>query len=317
LLGELLYQCLKPFLWVYDWLLWWWYRSRDQREFLVLGHCVTVLPKDKGISRELAVHRVHEPLATHLLSQVLEPGMNVVDVGSNIGYYVLVEARLIGPRGTVIAIEPVKENVRQLLLNIQANRYSNVLIHELAISNRSGTAEIHVSQKSNWHSLGPVPWPTTKRRVPVSTLDDVLARYSLRCVDLVRMDLEGHEVTVMQGMHWTLSRYSPRLLVELHPHVIGAQPITEYLHTLQSLGYEVEWLFEQERDVPMRWRFVKVEKPAINELVNDPRICENPRALTVLFSKSTSERSPVKRANTGRRRQGMRPGAVDKTRVTL
>src|ERR1700731_4205549 len=65
LLWELFYQCLKPFLRVYARLLWQWYRSRGHYSFSVQGHQLTVLPKDEGISRELAVYRVHEPVAAN------------------------------------------------------------------------------------------------------------------------------------------------------------------------------------------------------------------------------------------------------------
>jgi len=289
LLAEILFQFGKPLFSAYESLRWWWYQSRGQTSFDVLGHQISVLPKDPGVSRELAIHKVHEPLATQLLLQILRPGMNVVDIGSNIGYYALLEARLIGPHGKVVAIEPMQENARHLVQNIQANGYKNIVVHELGIADRNGMAEMNVSEKSNWHTLSPVPWPTTQRQVCVSTLDDLVKRLSLKRVDLIRMDLEGYEITVIKGMQWTLRKYDPRLLVEIHPHIVGAQSILKYLHSLESLGFGVEWLVEQERDVPWRWRFLKVEQPTMAELMEDSRICQDPRALTVLFSRDSRQ----------------------------
>ena len=289
LLAELLYQIGKPAIVACDWARWRWLRIRGRKTFRVMGHQMTVLPQDPGVSRELAVHNVHEPLASRLLHETLKAGMNVVDIGSNIGYYALLEARLIGSQGKVFAIEPMKENAAQLAVNIEANGYENVLIHEIGIANRNGTADINVSAKSNWHSLNPVPWPTQKRSVTVSTLDDLLRRYAPAHVDLVRMDLEGYEIVVIKGMRWTLRKYRPRLLVELHPHLVGSGAIIEYLRALEDLGYGAEWLIEQERDVPIRWRFMKVETPTMSDLMNDPRICRDPRSLTVLFSTERGE----------------------------
>src|SRR3989449_10196344 len=100
----------------------------------------------------------------------------------------------------------------------------------------------------------PVPWKTTEILVPVTTLDALLATCRLHSVDLVRMDLEGYEVVVIRGMQQTLAKYSPKLLVELHPQVIGTQAIVGYLRLLKSLGYTLEWLIDQERDRPLRWR---------------------------------------------------------------
>ncbi len=92
LFGSSYFQALKPFLRAYEWSVWHWYHKRHRHCFDVLGSHMTVLRVDEGVSRELAVHRIHEPLATLLLQQHLKPGMTVVDVGSNIGYYALLES---------------------------------------------------------------------------------------------------------------------------------------------------------------------------------------------------------------------------------
>jgi FkbM family methyltransferase len=293
LLVEIFCQVGKPVLWMYDSFRWLWYRAQGQKSFTVLGHQITVFPGDPGISRELALYKVHEPLATRLLMQILKPGVNVVDIGGNIGYYAMLEARLVGPAGMVIAIEPVPENSDQLCKNVQANGYQNIRIHKVAIGDRNGTALMYISEKSNWHSLHPPPSSKGGMKVPVSTLDSLLMPYHLSSVALVRMDLEGYEVVVIQGMKRTLEKHGPRLLVELHPDLVGASRIVEYLRSLENLGYGIEWLFEQERDLPLRWRFLKVERPTMDELMKDPRIREDPRALTALFSKHPGEHHPV------------------------
>jgi FkbM family methyltransferase len=285
LLVEVFCQIGKPVLWVYDSFRWLWFRARGQKSFNVLGHQIAVFPGDPGISRELALYRVHEPLATRLLMQTLKPGMNVVDIGGNIGYYAMLEARLVGPAGTVIAIEPVPENSEQLCKNVQSNGYENIRIHKVAIGDRNGTALMYITGKSNWHSLHPPPFSKGEMKVPVTTLDSLLMPYHLPSVDLVRMDLEGYEVVVIEGMRRTLEKHGPRLLVELHPYLVGASPIVEYLRSLENMGYGIEWMIEQERDLPLRWQFLRVERPTMNELMNDPRIWEDPRALTALFSK--------------------------------
>jgi len=52
-------------------------------------------------------------------------------------------------------------------------------------------------------------------------------------------------------------------------------------------------MIEQERDMPLRWQFLKVERPTMRELMNDPRVWEDPRALTVLFSKTPPENRAI------------------------
>src|SRR6202007_1747199 len=153
---------------------------------------------------------------TRLLTQSLQSGMTVVDIGCNIGYFALLEAKCVGPTGKVIAIEPEPGNARLFLDNLRANGYRNVEFHQVAISDRNGTFPLRISEKSNRHSLGPVPWPTTGFNVPVRTLDSLIGKDPPESVDLVRMDLEGHEVEVLSGMRATIHRYSPKLLIEIH-----------------------------------------------------------------------------------------------------
>jgi FkbM family methyltransferase len=287
-LWELAYQCLKLPLRQYTSLVWQWYRSRGRLSFPVCGHKLAVLPRDKGVSVELAVHGVHEPRVTRLLPSCLRPGMTAIDIGANIGYYVLLEARLVGQQGKVIAVEPVPQNAELLLHNLKVNGYANVSFQQIAISDRNGTLPLHLSEKSNWHSLHPVPWATSDLSVQVCTLDTLLAGQALRSVDLVRMDLEGHELAVLNGMLGTIEKYSPRILVEIHPHIVGPESMVQYLKHLKALGYSAEWVVDQERDVPWRWLFLHPEALSMDALISDWRINVHPRSLTVLFKRESA-----------------------------
>jgi FkbM family methyltransferase len=290
---EVAYYCCKPLAYGYTKLSWWWYRTRGRTTLSVLGNKLTLHPGDKGVSIELAVYRVHEPCTSRLLARCLRPGMTVVDIGCNIGYYALLEAQRVGPTGKVIAIEPEPENARLFLQNLQANGYRNVVFHQVAISDQNGTLPLRVSEKSNRHSLNPVPWPTTNLQVSVRTLDFLIAKHALETVDLVRMDLEGHEVTVLPGMVQTIKTYSPRLLIEIHPDLIGTQGVVQWLCALKDLEYSPDWVFDQERDMPLRWWFLTPETPTMDELISDPRIhCEPKRPLMALFSRHVAERVP-------------------------
>jgi FkbM family methyltransferase len=287
---EFLFQILKPFLRAYERLLWHWYLRRRRSSFEVLGSNMTVLRVDEGVSRELAIHRIHEPLATSLIEQHVRPGMTVVEVGANIGYYALLETRLVGSGGKVIAIEPVPRNVEGLRRNVRNNGRTNIEVHQLAIADRNGTLPMYLSARSNWHSLLPTPSAETCM-VPVSTLDDFLFSAPPDSVDLIRMDVEGYEIEIIKGMQRVLSVYDPYLLIEIHPDVVGSQAIIDYLHTLENLGYAPQFVFEQERDYAIRWKFLKPEKPTMRELMGHPLVVRDQRALTVLFSRSDRRQS--------------------------
>ena len=82
----------------------------------------------KGLSRELMVYGVHERLETQLVQEMVRPGMNVLDVGGNIGYYALLEARIVGRRGRVLVLEPAPKNSEKLKRNIALNGWSDRVV---------------------------------------------------------------------------------------------------------------------------------------------------------------------------------------------
>ena len=80
-------------------------------------------PTDKGLSIDLLVDGIREPYITEVTKRELKQGQTVVDIGANIGYYALLEARQVGPTGRVYAIEPVPENFATLNKNVRLNQY--------------------------------------------------------------------------------------------------------------------------------------------------------------------------------------------------
>ena len=294
-------QGLKPLLWLYEAAVWKWHGLIGRSSFEVHGHRFGVLPEDPGVSRELSVYRTHEPLTTQLLREFLKPGMNVVDIGGNLGYYALLAAQVVGEKGRVIAIEPVAANFARLCENVRANGYRNVLLHNVAIGPSNGTGCMYIGKKSNWHTLHPVPWQVREITVPVSTLDLLLKPYDLPSVDLVRMDLEGYEVKVIDGMMETIERYSPRLLVELHPHLVGVETMCAYLQRLKTLQYELDWVIDNERDRPLRWRFLRPEKLTLEELARDPWMTTEARTVVALLARPATQRRASKRSFGGTR----------------
>ena len=284
-LWEIAYQGARPLLAAYTQAVWRFYQWRGRSHFMIHGHSLDLLPRDRGVSIELAVHRTHEPRATKLLAGFLKPGMTVIDIGSNLGYYALLESRLVGDSGTVVALEPVPQNAELCKQNIRVNRCSNVVFREAAIGPYNGTLPLHLSEKSNWHTLHEVHWSTADIFVPICTLDSLVSELSLNRVDLVRMDLEGYETVVINGMRKTLQEYSPRVLVEVHPQIVGPGAMRQYLLDLSEFNYSPEWVLDQERDVPWRWHFLGPETMSMEELTSDWRMNIHCRSLTVLFTK--------------------------------
>src|SRR3989304_7316362 len=97
-----------------------------ERVIEVNGYRLSTMPNDPGISSELLFFKTHEPLTTELLKKELKKGMICLDIGANIGYYALLERKIVGSEGRVIAVEPSPLNFSFLRKNISQNRFNDI-----------------------------------------------------------------------------------------------------------------------------------------------------------------------------------------------
>ncbi len=199
----------------------------------VNGFTMLVASTDVGIGRELALYRIHEPMATKLLAGFVPSGGVVLDIGANIGYYTLLLSRLVGEKGLVVAVEPHPSNFHLLQLNLRLNGVSNVRLISAAVSDADGQACLFEAEGSNWHSL--IPTDRTRQKaieVPTVTINS-LARQIGRPIDLIRMDIEGSEWKALQGGEVTLRRDRPALVMEIHPFYLPHGTLQQFIAWLQ------------------------------------------------------------------------------------
>lgn len=236
---------------------------------------------DPGISKELAIYHVHEPLATELFKKYVGPGMYVVDIGSNIGYYAILAASLVGRGGKVLAIEPEARNYQLLKFNIEANAMQNIETLQCAVADYDGVGTFYIRKASNVHSLiasyGPVVSSVT---VEVRKLDSLLKKLDFPQVDLIRMDIEGGEIKAVKGMRQTLKQYKPRLLIELHCDAVGTDSIVKLIRDLEGLGYIPEYVIDRDKDFAWERNRSIVKVASTAELV---KLVQNYRVATVLL----------------------------------
>jgi len=253
----------------------------------VNGFTMLVKGTDMGIGRELAFYRVHEPTVTKLLPGFVRPGDTVLDIGANIGYYALLFSQLVGASGTVIAVEPHPENVHLLELNLKFNRVTNVKVMPFAVSDEVGTAEMFVSDGSNWHSLHPTDLTSQRKiSVPTVTIDTITAQLG-GSVDLIRMDIEGWEVKALKGAEGTLKRDLPALVVEVHPNYMQEGEIRQFLSWLRSFGYEQGFVVLRRDDFPWVKRPRRIWERTISSLLADDEFLESGECFSLLLERPT------------------------------
>ena len=146
-----------------------------------------------------------------LLAGIVHPGMCVVDVGANIGYYLLMLERFVGKRGRVICVEPSPDNVLELRRNIEANGFQNVVLHEVAVGAARGRVGLRGGINSGIAAAADGGW-----EVPLEPLDALVNGP----VDLVKIDVEGYEGQVLDGSADLIRRDRPVLFLEVHPHLL-------------------------------------------------------------------------------------------------
>jgi len=148
----------------------------------------------------------------HVLRTLMRPGMTVVDVGANIGYYMLLAEQCVGPSGKIICIEPSVENLPELRRNVQENGLTNVTLIEVALGAEDGEVGLKAGINSGVADASQAPYV-----VPVRRLDAIMTER----IDFLKIDVEGYEGQVIAGAGRLIEAHRPTLFLELHPHLIG------------------------------------------------------------------------------------------------
>lgn len=250
-------------------------RSKDRFVLKDIQGSMMYLDKmDSGISKELALDRIREVESTKTIKKIIKEGDVVVDIGANIGYYLLMESKIVGKNGKIYGIEPVPSNVKIIEKNVKANNYKNIEIFQMAIGDKNGKTKINISRKSNWHSIlySDEIEATYSIDVDIITLDEFLKKKEHP--DFVRMDVEGYEYNIISGMRKTLKSKRPlKIFIELHPHLMGTEKTSFILNELKNNGFEItniskSWTRVEYivRGRPINYNFRKIDDLLKNEL---------------------------------------------------
>jgi len=261
--------------------IWWYYKNvRLKKRKLDLKNKVVdvndysleLLPDDDGISTELALFKTHEPLNTKLLRDYLKEGMICLDVGANIGYYTLLESKIVGDQGRVVAIEPSPINFQVLEKNLKMANTKNVNSFCLAGGDKNGILKFRLDRQSNLSRiLGEdeiVKSSDTIVDVPVKKLDLFVEELNLKKLDFVRMDVEGYEYNIYMGFRSSLKKFKPMIQMEFHCMLLGAKKTRELLWMLKEDGYDIVYYIVRELDRPTVMNKNDVKRISLNQVID-------------------------------------------------
>ena len=233
----------------------WRLASKPGQIFMVQGHRM-VLDSGDGRPPVGMVTDVFEEGTTRLFQRLVSPGMVVIDIGAHVGYYTLISARLTGPKGKVYAFEPDPDNHATLLRNIELNGYHNVVVARKAVSDRVGDAQLYLSATASGNHSIYRHGLTESESVPVeiTTVDSMLEELGWPHIDLVKIDVEGAEVAVLDGMTQLLGRSADlNLIVEFMPALLHNADVApaQFLDKLAALFPMVYFIDEANGLVPI------------------------------------------------------------------
>lgn len=188
---------------------------------------------------QLWVFGSYEAHVAELFQYLVSPADRCIDVGANIGVHTIRLAKLVGAGGEVIALEPDPELAHRNSGNLLLNHLRNVRLVQAAASDR-GNRSVRLYRPGSHDpnkgraSLLPHAYLTgSAATVPTVTIDDI----SDGPVALIKIDVEGHEATVVAGASRTIERYSPSIVFEYAPELLASS--SSPFGWLRSRGYEL------------------------------------------------------------------------------
>lgn len=226
-------------------------REGDIVEREVNGYQMVLDLSMGGICGSIALNGVYGEETTAAFTTVLEDlaetaeEILVLDIGANIGYYTLLEAQILGETATIHAFEPSPDNVDLLETNLARNDFEKrVTVHQASVGATPGTGELKLAASPNSHFMTEVNKPRRTSEtvtVDIVTVDGIIddAGPDPTTPVVVRMDVEGYEAHVFEGMSTLLAADRPAVvMVELHP-TVGRSDIEGLLGDLEAGGFEL------------------------------------------------------------------------------
>lgn len=167
-----------------------------------------------------------------LFASVVRPGMGVLDIGANVGFYTLLSAALVGEKGWVVSFEPLPRNLKFLREHVRLNKLRNVTVVAAAVADTDGVASFASAEAHEMGSLS----EDGQIEVEVLALDGAIESGRVPAPDVMKIDVEGAEARVLAGAAKLLATRRPTILLATH----GAEVHARCCEILRKAGYELE-----------------------------------------------------------------------------
>jgi FkbM family methyltransferase len=194
------------------------------RTYTLRGGLASGLKKRGGLGLRQTLGLTEDLSGEDVLLQGLDfAGQTIFDVGGFEGIHTIFFADRAGADGQVVTFEPDPVNYQKILKNVQINGLTNVVVLNLGVGDHPGHLEFAYPRdrgrgSANQETLEHYGSDPHIQRVtlPVTSIDSELQLHARPAPDFVKIDVEGLELQVLDGMADTVSRFKPKIFLEIH-----------------------------------------------------------------------------------------------------
>jgi FkbM family methyltransferase len=206
----------------------------------VHGSRFRVRPSD-FVENRLCFFGSWEPAVTQQFESLIQPGDVVIDVGANIGYYSVLSSKLVGSKGRVYALEPSASIRARLEANLRLNSCNNVTVLPFGAWHETGTAKLNLVDGNRGSStIGSTENSHQSEQIHLKRLDEMIPQSEWERIRLIKIDVEGAELSAVQGAEKILNQASHiEVICEVCPERMEAVggACLELLHLMQGHGF--------------------------------------------------------------------------------
>ena len=229
-----------------------WFKTSDQFKTSITNGIVWLTEEDIAISTSadnyiewtILSTGTYEAEISKLIRISLNNGDVALDIGANIGLQTLRMAKCVGNDGLVYSFEPLTYLQEKFTKNIKLNKADNVTLFPFALSNIEDEMDFTIN-RNNWNqgtfSIGTNGEGAEKQRVVIKIADEINEIKTLKRLDLIKIDVEGFEYPVLQGLRQTLTTHKPRIIFEYDKEYwqSNGHSIADCFSFLSNLGYTI------------------------------------------------------------------------------
>ena len=192
----------------------------------------------------LSIFKIYEPNQTEIVKKYVHEGDIVIDIGAHVGYYTLLMAQLVGENGKVYSFEPDPVNFQLLKKSVEINGFENVVLIQKAVSNITDKVKLFLGDDdSAINRIYDAKLGDAKESIDVESVTiDEYFKEDDELVNFIKIDSEGSEVKIINGMKQFLSRNQELVMMtEFFPFLIkksGDEP-NQYLKSLEEFGFSL------------------------------------------------------------------------------